>query len=382
MSDALTGILSSILALAQSFQLVALFTAGNGNVKRRTICLQTLSQLAFAMVYFVPLFQGNPSLKIVLFIVFLLGGYALQNVVFPAKIDWYMSQIDDKKRGSFTATKEMVSLIGGMLFSFIVSHFIDAFKESGNVRGAFVLGGTVIAVLTLLHALTLVFSHEEEREKQNTASTKKMLLEVLKDKKLFAVILLTVLWSAANYAARPFNGSYVIGELGFSLTFASIVTAVAFLTRAAFSKPMGRYADKTSFTRMLNLCFTVAACSFLVYAFTSPTTAWLYPVGNVLYYLAMAGINSGEINLIYDFVEPERRVSALALKNFLTGTVGFLTTLAVSPLISYIQGNGNTFLGLPVYAQQVANALAFMLTVAVLVYLNLVVRRLQRKKDK
>lgn len=381
-SDALTGILSSVVALAQSFQLVALFMAHHGKVKRRTVFLQTLSQIAFALVYFVPIFQGAPELKIVLFMTLLLLAYALHNIVYPAKTNWFMSQVEDKKRGSFTATKEIVSLLGGMVFSFVISFFIDELKATGDVRGAFLLGGIAITVLTVLHALTLILSHEEDETtaKRQAVSSRQMLKGMVKDKKMRLVILLPVCWSIAHFVATPFNGSYTIKELGFSLTFMSILSAIGSVSRAVCSRPIGKYADKTSFTTALNLCFSIAAVGFLIHAFTAPTTNWLYPVGSVLYCIAMAGINSGEINLIYDFVEPERRVGALALKNFLAGTAGFLTTLAMSPLIEYVQASGNTFLGLPLYAQQVANAFAFLLTIGTIVYLNVVVRKLEKTK--
>ena len=132
---------------------------------------------------------------------------------------------------------------------------------------------------------------------------------------------------------------------------------------------------------MLNICYIVEACAFAVQTFTVPANGKIfYTAYYLLYAVGMAGINSGEINLIYDFVDKENRVSALALKSTLAGFSGFLTTLAVSPLVQYIQANGNIFLGLPVYAQQVVSAIAFVCVIGILLYLNLVVRKIQDKR--
>ena len=146
---------------------------------------------------------------------------------------------------------------------------------------------------------------------------------------------------------------------------------------------MGRFADKYSFAKMLNICFIIMLVGFGINMFTVPENGKIfYTVYYMLYAIAMAGINSAAINLIYDYVDKEKRVGALALKSTLAGFSGFFTTLLVSPLVTYIQNNGNTFLGLHVYAQQVVSAIAALLLIVLIVYLNLVVGKLQTgKKD-
>ena len=64
-----------------------------------------------------------------------------------------MSLVDDDKRGSYTASKEMVSLIGGMLFTFLMGAVIDRYEEMENLRGALIVCGVSIFVLTALHGL-------------------------------------------------------------------------------------------------------------------------------------------------------------------------------------------------------------------------------------
>lgn len=115
---------------------------------------------------------------------------------------------------------------------------------------------------------------------------------------------------------------------------------------------MGKFADKHSFASMLNICFIIMLVAYGINIFTVPENGKVfYTIYYMLYAIAMAGINSATINLIYDYVDKEKRVGALALKSTIAGFAGFFTTLAVSPLVSYIQKNGNEFLGLNVYAQ-------------------------------
>ena len=381
MSDSLTGILTSFVSLGCGFQILAIFLANKRPVKRWVTLLHSFNQLAFALIYLVPFIELTKEAKIVLFIVFLLLGHIINNVVNSPKINWFMSLVDDNKRGSFTANKEMVSLIGGMVFSFAMGAVIDHFEEIGNLNGAFIVCGISVFGLMILHSATLIFSKEKPVEEKEKISTKQLLGELIKDKNLFKVILISILWNIVNYSATPFYGSYQIKELGFTMTFVSILSAAYAIMRASFAKPLGKFADKYSFAKMLNICFLIALIGFVINMFTVPSNGKvLYTIHYMLYAIAMAGINSATINLIYDYVDKTKRVGALALKSTLAGFAGFFTTILISPLVSYIQKNGNVFLGMHVYAQQVVSAIAAALLVVLLIYLNMVVLKIKREK--
>lgn len=292
-----------------------------------------------------------------------------------------MSLVEDKRRGAFTANKEMVSLIGGMIFSFSMGYVIDNLESAGNINGAFVVCGVSIFILMLLHSATLIFSKEKPVEANEVCSVKQLLKELLTDKNLFKVILVSVLWSVVNYASTPFYGSYQIKELGFTMTFVSILSAAYAIVRTIFSRPMGKFADKYSFAKMLNICFSIALAGFIVNIFTVPANGKvLYTVYYMLYAVAMAGINSATINLIYDYVDKEKRTGALALKSTICGFAGFFTTLIVSPLVSYVQKNGNRLFGINIYAQQIVSVISAILLVVLLVYLNTTVKHLKLKE--
>jgi MFS family permease len=104
----------------------------------------------------------------------------------------------------------------------------------------------------------------------------------------------------------------------------------------------------------------------------------MFVIYRLLNSVAMAGINSGCINLVYDYVAPDRRVSALALQNTVAGTAGFLTTLIAGMFVDFVQESGNLIFGLPIYAQQALAVISLILCVLIVLYLRLVVARSQR----
>lgn len=377
-SDTITGILSAFVSLGCGFQIVAIFLANKRPVKRWVTILHSLNQLFFALIYLVPFIPLTRIQKTIIFVFFLLLGHIVNNVVNAPKINWYMALVDDRKRGSFTASKEMVSLVGGMVFSFAMGLVIDNFEAVGNINGAFIVCGISVVALMLFHSFVLIFSKEKPCEETEKVSTKKLLGELVKDKKLFKVILIAVLWNVAHYASTSFYYTYQIKELGFTMTFVSVLAAVYAIVRSVFSKPMGRFADKYSFVNMLNICFIIALLGFAVNIFTVPANGKIFfTIYYVLYAISMAGINSATINLIYDYVDKEKRVGALAISSTLAGFAGFFTTLLVSPLVTYIQENGNMFLGIPLYAQQLVSLITVLLMVVLLLYLNLVVKKIK-----
>lgn len=382
LSDSVTGILSSLISIGCSMQIVAIFLFGNRSAKRRVTVMHTLNQLCFALIYFVPFIDLPRGAKVAAFVVLLLSGHVINNVVQSPKIHWFMSLVEDKKRGRFTAIKEIISLIGGMVFSLVMGSLMDMYEERGELQKSFIVCGIALFVFMVGHTVCLICSREKPVRAQETEGKKKLIAELARDKSFLKIILVSVFWSVATHVSTPFYGTYQIKELGFSMTFVSILSTVYAICRSCVSLPLGRYADRHSFAKMLNICFIVMMVAFGVQSFTAPENGKIfYTMYYMLYAVGMAGINSGSINLIYERVSMEKRVCALAFKNTLTGLVGFGTTLLAGMFVEHIQSSGNTLFGMPIYAQQATSAISAVLVVGIIVYLNTVVKKLPLVKD-
>ncbi len=382
LSDTLTGILSSALALASSFQIVAIFLTRKKRVKHTILFLDVCNQLLFAALYLVPGIKLDPHIKTALFVSFMLGGSILLRIGYAPKINWYMSLVDNHRRGRYTATKELVSLISGMIFTLVMGRIIDFFEAKGDLTTAFTLNAVVILVLMLLHTLTLIFTKEKERTAP-ILSPKDTLASIIKNKPLLLVIAVPMLYRIATGLSISFFGTYWNNDLGFSMTFNAVLATILSISRALFTGPFGRFADKHSFAKLLTICFVLQAVALLIHSFARPGEGSAIPVilYHILYGIAMAGINSGEINLIYDYVDEASRTSALAIKETVCGLLGFLSTLLMAIPIARIQENGNKVFGLPIYAQQLASVIGCLLVLVIVVYLNVVIKKLRITGD-
>lgn len=383
-SDSVTGIISSIISLGCVFQLLSAFL-NRKRVKNIVILFSVLNQLLFMMLYVVPLTGFAAELKSILFVVMIVLAYVLYNAVMPLKTNWLMSLIEDHARGIFTARKEIVSLLSGMIFTFATGRLIDHFRDSGCIETALIICGVVVFVLNVMHTLLMIFIVEPDRdepEKRNTPI--RDMFVTLKDKDVQRITGLFCLWNVAAYAATPFYGSYQIKELGFSLTFISVLSIAYSILRALCSTRWGKFADRNSFAKVLQVGLVLEAFAYLVNVFTVPSNGKIfYTVYYMSIAIATAGLNSAKFNLIFDYIPSERRSNALAVSQSLAGVVGFVTTLVVSRLVAAIQANGNSFFGLSVYAQQVCSLLACLLTLVLWLYVTKVIvgkmKRLNRE---
>ena len=382
-SDGLTGILGGVVALGSGFQLLAIAVFKGGPVKRRVTLMHIINQTLFALLYLVPFVNIGSAGKTALFILLLVGGYFFANLIAAPKANWCMSLVEDGNRGRFCSVREAVSLVTGILFNLAMGAAIDAFEASGKIRTSLIFCAITIFVLMALHTLSLILT--KEKETPHIASNKGVVERfrmVLSDKNIMKVIAVSLFWTTATHISCSFYGTYQVKELGFSMKYVALLSVLYAVVRVPCSFVLGRYADKHSFAKMLKICYGIAALGFFACMFATPSNGKIF---FTTYYLlnaaAMGGINSAEINLIFDYVAPEKRSDTLAVKQTVYGVTGFLATLAATPLLNYIQASGNRFFGIPVYAQQVLSLIAGVATVALVFYVDRVVLKIKTQSE-
>lgn len=322
-------------------------------------------------LYIIPITPFSSQAKTVIFVVLIVGAYLFYYIAFPKKTSWLMSFVDDHHRGRFTADKEIVSLTVGIAFSIGMGSVIDYFSEMGNTRAAFIVSAAVIFVLMMSHSLTMIFSAEPPPAtpiNKNYSSTFK---ELAKDKNLLKIAAVFILYHVCNSLSAPFFGTYQINELGLNLSFISTIAVFGSVSRILVSRFWGKYADKKSFAAAVEKCFIFLGLSHFLVAFAVPSNgSFIFILYYLFYGIAMGGINSALINLIFDYIPQERRADSLAITQAFAGLSGFLTTLTISPLVASIQNNGNRLFGIPIYAQQFITLLSALTAVIAIIFIR------------
>lgn len=384
-SDAVTGVVSAIISLGCVFQLISMLLR-KGRAKPIVLALSILNQILFMSLYIIPLLNWGKTTKIVLFIVGILLAYLLYYIAHPKKINWFMSLIDDKQRGKFTSKKEIISLITGMGFSFLMSWVVSYFSEKGEAETAFVIFALTMFVLMIGHSLTMIFSVEKIQPISKEQGVKEI-FSTFKERGVVLVAVVFVLWYIATNSTKPFLGTYMKNDLQLEYWFRiGFLPAISAVSRIIASIVLGIYADKKSFAKMVSICFGIASASFLAVILCSPNLGSangyiMFTLHYILYGIAMGGINSSLINLCYDYAPVEKRVGALAVTQAVSGVIGFLTTVAISPLVDKIQENGNTVFGLEIHAQQLVAIIGVVFSLLAMIYVLIFLIGKKKKQE-
>ena len=170
-------------------------------------------------------------------------------------------------------------------------------------------------------------------------------------------------------------GVYKTQDLLISLGIVSLTTSVASLVRIVVSKPFGRYSDKKSYAKGMELGYLVMALSFLTIVFTVPDTWWLMFVYSALSGIGSAGVVANTNNIAYSYVEADFISQAMAFRSAISGIVGFLGALLGAKILEVVQANGNMLFGMHVYGQQVMAVLSFLCIVVALLIIHFVIAK-------
>lgn len=382
LSDALTGILSSLISFTFLFQLLSIPLAGRlKKVKKPIIFLDTLSQLLFASLYIVPFMAFGVTGKGITVTALILLAYLALYLNTSICYKWGNSFVLPEKRGVFSATKEMISLVAGVFFTLGAGFILDKFEADGNLRGGFRFTAVGMAIICACNFVCLFFMKDTALSESGAKqSAGEIIKRTFKDKNVRNAMILTALTEFSRYITIGFMGTYKTIDLGFSVSKIQIFNVAACMGRFAISRPLGKYSDKKSFSDGYFLGNILTLSAFIFGVFTTAETKWLIIPFTVLYQMSFAGTNQNTFNMMYAYVDDEYILSAMAVNNSVRGIFGFAASFIGSFILDSIQKSENMFMGMNVCAQQVLCALSALLTVAALIFNKKVVSKQAENK--
>lgn len=377
LSDTLIGIISSFIVAAFLFQLAAIPLAQKvHNVKRTAVIFNTLSQFLFVGLYLIPFLPLPLPVRTALVMGGILVAYFSSYVVSSMLYRWANSFVDPAKRGDYSAGKEMISLLSGMVFTFVLGKVIDRFDAVGNLHGGFLFIAVSGLILSVLNFVSLLMIAKREPEQKTTAiPMKQAVADILKNRNFINVIILNVLWDVGRYTTIGFLGTFKVNDLLLTVGTVQIINIAGNLCRFLISKPFGKYSDRTSYARGIELAMCIAAIAFAANMFTTPKTWYFIIAYTILNAVSTAGTNQNFMNIVYSYVPERYFVQATAVKNSIGGVFGFAASLMGGKILAAVQANGNQVLGIPMYGQQLLSAISLLFIVAAILFNRFVIAK-------
>jgi len=377
-SDSLIGIISSFVTLAFLFQLLSVFVAGKiKNIKKTVIIFQTIMQVLFTSLYLIPFMPFSTSVKTVIVMVSIFCAYIFNYLVASILFKWANSYVNPANRAEYSAVKEMISLFTGIIFTLVIGWAIDKFESIGNIHGGFLFISAAMLVLTILNFISLM-GIKNINQQENT-HTNPPLSEIFKNtlgnRNFVNVIIMTVLWDVTRYITIGFLGTFKTNDLLLTVGTVQLINMLANLGRLGLSLPFGRFSDRHSYASGMKLAFAIAALAFGINMFTTKDTWWCIIIYTVLFNISSAGSNQNSYNITYSYVKSDYIVHAMAIKNSIGGLFGFGASLVGSRILAHIQANGNSFLGIPMYGQQLLSAISFVMMIITILFVHFVIEK-------
>ncbi|MBO5909250.1 MAG: hypothetical protein J6Q67_05670, partial [Clostridia bacterium] len=356
-SDAETGIISSLITLAFLFQLVSVFVVRKiTNTKLFAIIFHTASQIVFMSLYLLP-FMGfaeeiKKPLVVICILVAYFGNYMVSTLIFR----WGNSFVNPQKRAGFTAGKEIISLLSGMVVSFGAGFVMQKFEESGNLKGGFIFAAVAILIFCISDLIMLLLIKNDIKPKQDKAegsSMKDIIANTIFNRNFLSVVVLMVLWDSSRYIVVGFLGTY--RNSLFTLGVVQIISVAGQLARAVMSRPLGKYTEKRTFAKGIELGLIIAAVATFINIFTTPETSFFIIIYTILYNVCLAGVSGNITNITYSYVDSRYFAEASAIKNSVAGIFGFGASLLGGLILDFVQKNQDVIretVGFAVYGQQ------------------------------
>lgn len=377
-SDSVNGIISSFVTIAYLFQLFSLFIAKwKINKKRFLIAAYIISFLSFGILFLVPFMPLGHTGATVTVMVCVLLGYISLYVVASIMFRWANSYVDPNKRARFGSTREIISLLSGIVFSTVIGAIINKYESLHNLEGGLLFIAVCILVFSICNLICMIMikgeAQEQTEEKQVTI--RQTIKYIYQNRNFKNVILLSVLNSTASYFTVGFMGVFKTNDLHLSVLTIQIINVCASFARMLLTRPLGKFSDKYSFAKGYRVGLSLLLAAFVINIFTVPKTWYLVIAFTVLQTASLAGTNINSYNITYSYVDHEYITQAMAIKTCIGGLCGFLASLLGGKLLSLIQANGNMIFGIHIYGQQVLSVISSVILIITILFVKFVIEK-------
>jgi len=382
MSDSAIGIISSISTFAVLFQVIEIFLTNKiKNVKRTVMIWDTMSQLSFAIVYFIPFLNIGVNLKVAMVVAVIIFGYFSRYIIFSCYYKWANSYVSPDKLATYSAVKEMISLFTGMIVSLLAAYVFSRFEDRNMILAGFLFLGVVMIIINSCSFISYCFIKNAEIKPEEKTVKYKMsdvMNNTLLNKSFRNAIILIGLIQVSLGFAGSFMGTLMQVDFGYTVLHIQIFTILGHLARMAVSLPLGRYSDKKSYAKGIRMAVYILILSFVAGIFSCDKATWLVILYLIFSNMAQAGIYANFLNITYDYVKPEFIVPAMAIKNCVGGILGFGASLVGGAFLQFVQDNGNVLFGIKAYGQQFMSTIAVIILIGAVVFGKFVVEKQKR----
>lgn len=384
LSDALTGIVTTFSSVAFVFQLLSIkLVQSRFSTKKMVIFFDVLSQGFFMLLYFVPFVNIDAQAKKLFVVVGIMIGQAGKCVISTLYFKWANTYVSPKRRAIYSAKKEMISLICGIIFSLVMGWIIDWFEDISNIRGGFLFIGSSMLIINIANFISLLLIKDEEKTArlEMRVPLKEVINHYFTNKLYLRYVLTGFVRSIGGNMIFGFIGVYKTNDLGFSILTLQIINILADFVRMAVSTPFAKFSQKYGYIKGMELAAFINVLGYILIVFTTPDSKWLIIVYTFLYAISLAGTIQNSFNVNYTLLPQKYMTQVSSITQTISGIISLLAAILGGRLLSFVQQNGNTVFGVKIYGQQLLALIAvIIILISIILRYIFVVKPLDKKE--
>lgn len=335
-SNLTIGLLAAVPFLAQLSQIPTILLVERWRARRFiTVTCLVASRIVLVPMAFLPLLASQ-SVALVL----LVTGTAIVSVLGSMAAcswnSWMHDLVPERRLGDFFARRLFYATGFAMAVGLAAGVFIDWWKDAaiGPPPFAYLVLFVVGSVAGAISAWYLVRVPEPRMAApERTIHLGRMLREPFMDHNFRQLMWFLGAWQFATNLAAPFFTVYLVSQLGYSMSFVTLMTVVSQVANLAVLRMWGNLSDRISNKTVLRVCGPL----FLVCIFAWTQVAMphdrhfailLLTVLHILMGIATAGVNlaSGNIGLK---LAPRGRATAYLAASSIVNSL----TASLAPII-------------------------------------------------
>lgn len=293
------GIISAIPVMASTFQIVASYVLERWRARRGLfLAFGLFSRLLWCVIGLIPFIIPEQMAHVRIYALMVLlaltaGSGSFINVGFYSLVG---DLVPLRVRGRYFSSRQMVSLLTGILAGLFVSFLMD--RVSGFIGYTIVL--VIAGVFGAIDIACYFFvkwppMHPHEGKHEGLPS---MLRGVLKNGEYMRIVGYFTLWFFAVNIAGPFTNVYFLEEVRMTYTEITLITQILpNITTVLIIRWWGRQMDQYGMQPVVQLAGLYCMLMPLTYLFTGPRSFAILPATYILSGIAWPASDLGQQNM-------------------------------------------------------------------------------------
>lgn len=349
--DGFIGTLSLISSAANMLQLFApLLMERFPKRKRLLVCMRAIILFMNIVVLgLTPMLPVSQQGRLYVFAATVLVMNVLNAFLSPGFSVWTMQSLPENVRGSFFTVITMTVGAVVAVFNLLGSAVVDFFSARGQEYAGLLILRALCVVLVAVD--TVSYAKVKEYPYPGSArqfTVKDMLLTPMKNRRYLRTVAMTFLWNIAANIPGSYYTVYLLQDINVNYSFIMTVSmlnvpAVLLLT-PVWSKLAARY--NMSWFKMLYVAMGFYLLHYVLLAFVTPGTVWLYPVACMLAYVMAIGINLSFTCIPYVNIPQENQTAYIGFYSAVANLAVFIGVFIGRTFVTHTESVGFTLLGL------------------------------------